>query len=446
MDNRLKFYLPDEGEVVEVVIPKEYFYCMTEEQRSLWLYKAILDLKEFIGTGTGTTCSVEISENGTWVINGVDTGKPSRGPEGPQGPKGEIGPQGPKGDTGLQGVKGDIGPQGPIGETGPKGFSPIVKVDVIENGHKVTITDETGPHVFDVLNGTNGSGTGTTCSVEISENGTWIINGVDTGKPSRGPEGPQGPKGDTGIQGPKGETGPQGPKGEIGPQGPKGETGPQGPKGEIGPQGPKGDTGLQGPKGEIGPQGLTGERGPKGFSPIVKVDVIENGHKVTITDETGPHVFDVLNGTNGSGPIESDKYFILKITQDNYTVKNTPQFTVYYLQYNADNPPRCIEGTSVDFSTETYVYIDTGNYEHVYNIPVVDTNIYITKHTVNIPLVLYDNMGGSYSVMGTFQFLMSDITGNKVELSSLNYPMVSLNGNEPCVIAFNYPLEITVTI
>ena len=302
MDNRLKFYLPDEGEVVEVVIPKEYFYCMTEEQRSLWLYKAILDLKEFIGTGTGTTCRIEISENGTWVINGVDTGKPSRGPEGPQGPKGEIGPQGLTGE--------------------------------------------------------------------------------------RGPEGPEGPE---------------------------------------------------------GPQGPDGPQGPKGFSPIVKVDVIENGHKVTITDETGPHVFEVLNGTNGSGPIESDKDFILKITPNNYTVKD-PEFTVYYLQYNADNPPRYIEGTSVDFSTGTEVVLGNSNSDYVYNIPVVDTNIYNTKHTLTIPLELYDNEGGSYSVMGNFQVLISDLTGNNVTLTSIFNPMVSLEGNEPCVINFTNGLEITVTI
>lgn len=51
-----------------------------------------------------------------------------KGPQGPQGEKGDVGPQGPQGiqgDTGpqgpqgVQGVKGEIGPQGPQGIQGP---------------------------------------------------------------------------------------------------------------------------------------------------------------------------------------------------------------------------------------------------------------------------------------------------------------------------------------
>lgn len=51
-----------------------------------------------------------------------------------------------------------------------------------------------------------------------------------------GPQGPQGPKGDTGAQGPKGDTGAQGPKGNTGSQGPKGDTGATGPTGPLAPQ------------------------------------------------------------------------------------------------------------------------------------------------------------------------------------------------------------------
>lgn len=58
-----------------------------------------------------------------------------------------------------------------------------------------------------------------------------------------GPQGPAGPKGETGAQGPAG------PKGETGPQGP---AGPKGDPGEIGPAGPTGKTGAQGPAGADG--------------------------------------------------------------------------------------------------------------------------------------------------------------------------------------------------
>ena len=107
----------------------------------------------------------------------------------------------------------------------------------------------------------------------IGANGNWIINGIDTGKSSRGLQGPQGPQGEKGDigpqgeQGPQGDAGPQGIQGEKGLTGPQGETGPQGPQGEQGPQGiqgEKGETGPQGPAGPIGPQGERGLPGEKG--------------------------------------------------------------------------------------------------------------------------------------------------------------------------------------
>ena len=79
---------------------------------------------------------------------------------------GARGPQGP------QGEKGDTGAKGATGSQGPAGTTPT-----------------------------------------IGSNGNWYLGSSDTGKPSRGATGPQGPKGDTGAQGPKGDTGAQGPAG-----------------------------------------------------------------------------------------------------------------------------------------------------------------------------------------------------------------------------------------
>lgn len=65
----------------------------------------------------------------------------------------------------------------------------------------------------------------------IGDNGNWMVYDkdsggyVDSGKPSRGAEGPQGP---AGAQGPQGEPGPEGPMGPEGPQGEKGEQGESG--------------------------------------------------------------------------------------------------------------------------------------------------------------------------------------------------------------------------
>ncbi len=45
---------------------------------------------------------------------------------------------------------------------------------------------------------------------EIGENGNWYLGETDTGKPSRGEQGPKGEQGETGEQGPPGQTGPAG--------------------------------------------------------------------------------------------------------------------------------------------------------------------------------------------------------------------------------------------
>lgn len=50
----------------------------------------------------------------------------------------------------------------------------------------------------------------------------------------------------------------------------------------------------------MGPQGAQGPTGPAGFSPVIEVEEIEGGHRVTITYEGGQHVFDVMNGKDGA--------------------------------------------------------------------------------------------------------------------------------------------------
>ncbi len=205
----------------------------------------------------GTTPT--IGSNGNWYLGSSDTGKPSRGATGPQGPQGEKGatgaqgPQGPKGDTGAQGPKGDTGATGSKGATGSQGPA------------------------------------GTTPT--IGSNGNWFLGSTDTGKPSRGATGPQGPKGDTGAKGPKGDTGATGAKGATGSQGPAGTTPTIGSngnwflgstdtgkpsRGATGPQGPKGDTGARGPQGPQGPAG-------------------PNNWGTTMNDTTASNINDLMN-------------------------------------------------------------------------------------------------------------------------------------------------------
>ena len=78
----------------------------------------------------GTT--PEIGENGNWYLGEIDTGKPSRGE---QGPKGEQGPQGEQGETGEQGPPGQTGP---AGQTGATPNIQIGTVQTLEPGQQAT--------------------------------------------------------------------------------------------------------------------------------------------------------------------------------------------------------------------------------------------------------------------------------------------------------------------
>lgn len=83
--------------------------------------------------------------NGIWHIDGISTGIGAVGPQGEQGPKGEIGPQGPKGDTGEQGPKGDkgdTGEAGPKGDTGASGHTPVKGTDYWTDADKVEIVND----------------------------------------------------------------------------------------------------------------------------------------------------------------------------------------------------------------------------------------------------------------------------------------------------------------
>ena len=64
--------------------------------------------------------------------------------------------------------------------------SPTVSVEVIEGGHRVTITDINSTHVFDIMDGPKGA-PGTT--PHIGENGNWYTGEVDTGVRAEGKDG-----------------------------------------------------------------------------------------------------------------------------------------------------------------------------------------------------------------------------------------------------------------
>lgn len=107
----------------------------------------------------------------------------------------------------------------------------ITNVESTDNGVKVTLSDGTS---FELTNGKDGAAGTPGSVVTIGDNGNWFIDGVDTGKPSRGEKGEQGEQGVQGPQGEQGIQGEQGPQGEQGIQGEQGESGDYAGKGNPG--------------------------------------------------------------------------------------------------------------------------------------------------------------------------------------------------------------------
>lgn len=81
-------------------------------------------------------------------------------------------------------------------------------------------------------------------------------------------------------------------------------------KGQDGQKGDKGEQGLQGLQGEPGVDGQDGQNGSDGFSPSAKVEAVEDGVVVTITDKEGTTTAKVKNGEQFVAEVETDKELV----------------------------------------------------------------------------------------------------------------------------------------
>lgn len=316
----------------------------------------------------------------------------------------------------LKGADGDPGADGEPGAAGKDGVSPTVSTSEIDGGTRVTITDGTGEHTFDVMNGLDG---GEAATPTIGDNGNWFINGQDTGKPSRGETGANGAPGEKGDPGPAGPAGPEGPTGPAGADGATGKNGadgvsptvatsaiesgtrvtitdvsgahafdvmngtdgakgadgakgPQGDPGPAGPVGPEGPKGPEGPAGPAGADGATGPAGPDGVSPTVTTTAIDNGTRVTITDAVGEHTFDVLNGTGGGGGgttetftvPQSALYYLFRSSTFPFGVSETlSNITAWHYMFSSDNTPATVtlDPATGAVTIDAEMLVDRGN-------------------------------------------------------------------------------------
>lgn len=196
----------------------------------------------------GHTPIITIGDNGSWYVDGIDTGIKAQGDKGDTGPQGEAGADGSSVLTGngapshLFGNNGDSyidldswnyyvksnnewflkgnikGLAGSDGQNGQDGVSVASIAYTSSNGlvDTYTITYSDGKtSTFTVTNGVNGNDgadgqsiqgqpgqDGHTPIITIGDTGNWYVDGVDTGIKAQGPQGeigPQGPKGDAGI-------------------------------------------------------------------------------------------------------------------------------------------------------------------------------------------------------------------------------------------------------
>ena len=217
-----------------------------------------------IPSGTRVTLSGAQGTESFDVMNGVDGTNGTdgaQGPAGPQGPQGDPGVPGETGPQGIQGERGPAGPQGEQGEQGPAGQDGAPG----KSAYEIAVEDGFSGNVYEWLESLKGDpgdpGFSPIVSAEAIPSGTrvTITDAVSS----------------TVFDVMNGE---------------------QGPSGAQGPQGPEGPSGAQGPAGQ---DGRDGADGASGFSPIVSTTPIASGTQVTITDLTGSHSFNVMNGEQG---------------------------------------------------------------------------------------------------------------------------------------------------
>ena len=74
-----------------------------------------------------------IGDNGNWYLGSTDTGKPSRGATGAQGPKGDTGGTGPQGPAGAPGKDGTAGADGKTPVKGTDYWTAADKQEIVNS-------------------------------------------------------------------------------------------------------------------------------------------------------------------------------------------------------------------------------------------------------------------------------------------------------------------------
>lgn len=116
-----------------------------------YLTESVPETTQFIVTAN-TTVSTGIEMTGTgvpddpFIIHFYLNTTALRGPQGPQGEKGDTGATGPQGPKGEKGDTGATGPQGPTGAAGV-GWNDLTKLDIVTGTPVVTYDSTSGAQI-----------------------------------------------------------------------------------------------------------------------------------------------------------------------------------------------------------------------------------------------------------------------------------------------------------
>lgn len=166
--------------------------------------------------GTDGT-KIEISDHNTWVLDGVDTGVPVTGADGADGKEGSVVTIGENGNWHIDGKDTTIPARGKNGTNGADGTNGVDGKSAYEVWKEQALTGELDdPHNpgqkwdenktdkddfwyylrgktgADGQDGQDGADGKAGSEVTIGANGNWFIDGVDTGIPARGQDGENG--------------------------------------------------------------------------------------------------------------------------------------------------------------------------------------------------------------------------------------------------------------
>lgn len=159
------------------------------------------------------------------------------------------------------------------GADGADGFSPLIEITDITGGHRISVTDASGTHTVDVMDG---------------------VDGAD------GKDGKDGTDGKDGADGADGQDGTDGTNGVDGYSPTVAVTDITGGH-QVVITDKNGAHTFNIMDGVDGTNGTNGTDGSDGYSPTISVTDITGGHRLTITDVNGSRTVDVMDGDDAPG-------------------------------------------------------------------------------------------------------------------------------------------------